>query len=202
MKAKPSILLATIVVAALSWIFMPRAMQVHDDGASYTKTTGAELIGGAFTLTDHTGKQVTDKDFRGKYLVIFFGFTHCPKVCPLGLHTITQALKMLGPPAEKVTPIFITVDPERDDVARLATFVRSYDPRLIGLTGSSDAIKSVAGAYRAYYKKLDVADSDNYNMDHSSVIYFMDPDGHFLTHFTSELGAEEIASRMRKIVKE
>ncbi len=203
MRRGIGLFLCAVLAAALSWELMFRSAQVSDDAAPYTaRTTGADLIGGEFILTDHNGKQVSDKDFRGKYLLIFFGFTNCPKVCPLGLHTIVQALNRLGPDAAKVTPIFITVDPERDNVARMASFVRSYDERLIGLTGSSDAIKNVADAYRAYYKKLAAKDSGSYNIDHSAVIYFMDPQGRYVSHFASELGAQEIAGRMRQLIKE
>lgn len=197
-----AILFGAAIAIAFVWVAAHPSTLTHDnDALNYTQTTGAELIGGEFSLTDHTGKQVTDKDYRGKYLLVFFGFTNCPKVCPLGLHTIAQTLKKLGPTADEVIPIFITIDPERDTVTRLAAFVPAYDRRLVGLTGSSEAVAKVAADYRAYFKKLAANGSDNYNMDHSGVIYFMDPNGRYITHFASELGAEQIARRMEKIIQ-
>ena len=116
---------------------------------------GKATVGGPFTLTDHTGRRVTDKDFRGQHLLVFFGFTYCPDVCPSGLQVMTAALEELGPKAEKITPIFISVDPERDTPEQLALYVSSFHPRLVGLTGTPEEIQQVAKAYRVYYKKVE-----------------------------------------------
>jgi protein SCO1/2 len=120
-----------------------------------TKVIGQALVGGPFTLTDHTGKRVTDQDFHGRTMLVFFGFTFCPDVCPSGLQVMSAALDKLGPKAERVVPILITVDPERDTPAQLALYVSSFHPRLIGLTGTPAEIEAVAKAYRAYVKKVE-----------------------------------------------
>jgi protein SCO1/2 len=118
------------------------------------RSVGQALVGGPFTLTDHNGKRVTDKDFRGKFMVVFFGFTNCPDVCPTALQVMAAALDKLGANAERVTPVFISIDPEHDKPAQLASYVASFHPRLVGLTGSQAEIDAVAKAYRVYVKKV------------------------------------------------
>jgi protein SCO1/2 len=117
-------------------------------------SVGRALVGGAFSLTDQTGKRVTDKDFRGRYTLVFFGFTNCPDVCPSALQVMAAALDKLGPEGQKITPLFITVDPERDTPAQLAGYLKSFHPRLVGLTGTPAEIEAVTKAYRVYVKKV------------------------------------------------
>lgn len=140
-------------------------------------------FGGPFTLTDHTGRRRSDTDFHGTWLLVQFGYTSCPDICPLSLDTMTAALEALGPAASRVQPVFVTVDPTRDTPAVLASFLTSFDPRLIGLTGSEAEIAAVAKAYRVHRRKIitDPADPAAYLVDHGSFTYLMGPDGGFLT---------------------
>ena len=136
-------------------------------------------IGGPFTLTDQHGKMRSDAEFRGKLMIIYFGYAFCPDVCPTDLMAITQALDALGPKAESIQPIFITIDPERDTKV-LADYVKAFHPSLIGLTGSPDTIRRVANSYKAYYRKVEDKQSSQYSIDHSSVIYLMGRNGEYL----------------------
>lgn len=203
MKFRVLILLLAVLVGISALISQfSSSKKSNNPSLPIAKTTGAELIGGQFSLIDHTGARVTDKDFRGKYLLIFFGFTNCPSICPLGLRTMTQAIEQLGPEGDRVTPIFITVDPERDDALHMASFIKTYGDKLVGLTGSNKEIAEITTAYRAYYTKLKIKDSENYTMDHSSIIYLIDQHGKYLSHFSSELGPEEIAARIHALLNQ
>ncbi len=163
------------------------------------KSTGRALIGGPFTLTDHEGKTVTDADFRGQHLLVYFGYTFCPDVCPLELQSVTEALEQLGPKADGIVPIFITVDPERDTVPVMADYAENFHPRMRGLTGTLEEVKVATRAYRVYFKKGDSAEVDeDYLMDHTSLLYFMGPEGDYLTHFTFGTPPDEIAKRILK----
>jgi len=161
------------------------------------RSAGQALVGGPFTLIDHTGKRVTDQDFRGKFLLVFFGFTNCPDVCPTALQVMAAALDKLGPNAARITPVLISVDPAHDTPAVLATYVASFHPRLVGLTGSQAEIDAVAKAYRVYVKKVpDPKSTAGYTMDHSSIIYVMGPDGSYRAHFTHATSPEVMAERL------
>jgi protein SCO1/2 len=165
------------------------------------RVTGKALIGGAFTLTDNTGKRVTDQDFHGKYTLVFFGFTSCPDICPAGLQLMAGALEKLGTKAQRITPIFISVDPQRDTPEKLAAYVKNFDPRLVGLTGTPEEIAAVAKAYKVYYAKVPSKERpDDYTMDHTSIIYVMDPKGEFVTHFTPSTSVDDMAAKLDKIV--
>jgi protein SCO1/2 len=180
-----------IALAVRNAFFVPRPVEAQPD------------IGGPFTLTDHTGRTVTDGDFKGRYLLVYFGYTFCPDVCPTGLTTMTEALTQAGPAAEKVTPLFVTVDPARDTAAQMATYVKHFHPRLIGLTGTAEQIAAVAKSYRVYYARAphQGGDPDAYMMDHSSFFYLMGPDGKFRALFGHATPVEEMAKRIREVVK-
>jgi len=168
---------------------------------SQVTSIGKAAVGGPFTLTDHTGRRVTDKDFRGKYMLVYFGFTFCPDVCPSGLQVISAALDELGPKADKITPIFITVDPERDTPEQLAQYVSSFHPRLIGLTGTPEEIQAVAKEYRVYYRKVkDEKSTAEYTVDHTSIIYLMNPQGEFVTHFTHATPVATMVEKLKKVL--
>jgi cytochrome oxidase Cu insertion factor (SCO1/SenC/PrrC family) len=139
-------------------------------------------IGGPFALIDHTGKLRTDEDFRGKLLLIYFGYSYCPDVCPTDLQQIGLAVDGLGVRAEAVQPLFITLDPDRDTALHLADYVPSFHPRLIGLTGSAEQIRHVALAYKVYYAKYP-PDSSDYVIDHSAFIYLVDKTGKYIGFF-------------------
>jgi cytochrome oxidase Cu insertion factor (SCO1/SenC/PrrC family) len=165
------------------------------------QVSGKALVGGAFTLTDNTGKRVTDQDFRGKYMLVFFGYTSCPDICPAGLQLMAGALEKLGAKAQSITPVFISVDPQRDTPEKLAAYVKNFDPRLVGLTGTPEEIAAVAKAYKVYYAKVPSKERpDDYTMDHTSIIYVMDPKGEFVTHFTPSTSVDELAAKLDKIL--
>jgi len=158
---------------------------------------GREAVGGPFALIDHTGKPRTDADFRGKLLLAYFGFTYCPDICPADLQNIGLALDMLGPAAETVQPLFITVDPERDTPAHLADYVTMFHPRLIGLTGDAASIRKTADAYKVYYAKVSNEKGNDYTVDHTAFIYLMDRDGAYLGFFPPGTAPERIAESIR-----
>jgi cytochrome oxidase Cu insertion factor (SCO1/SenC/PrrC family) len=154
--------------------------------------SGKAPVGGPFELTDHTGRRRTDADFRGKLVVLYFGYMSCPDVCPTELQAISLALDKLGAAADPVQPLFITVDPERDTPARLADYVSSFHPRLVGLTGSVPAIRQTALAYRVYFAKP-AAPAENYPVDHTGFIYLVGADGRFLGFLPPGLPPDAIA---------
>jgi cytochrome oxidase Cu insertion factor (SCO1/SenC/PrrC family) len=158
-----------------------------------------EPVGGPFELTDHTGKPRTNSDFRGKLMLVYFGFTYCPDVCPTDLQAIGLALDKLGTAADSVQPLFITVDPERDTPQHLAEYVPMFHPRLIGLTGSAEAIRKAADAYKVYYAKVDPPKGDGgyYTVDHTAFIYLMDREGNYLGFFPPGTSADRMVEIIR-----
>jgi protein SCO1/2 len=164
-------------------------------------SAGKALVGGPFSLVDHTGRRVTDKDFRGRHMLVYFGFTFCPDVCPSGLQVIAAALQKLGPKADRVVPLFISVDAERDTPEQMAEYVKSFDPRLIGLTGTQAEVDAVAKAYRVYHKKVkDEKSTAGYTIDHTALMYLMGPDGAYVTHFSHTTSVDTLAERLAKIL--
>jgi cytochrome oxidase Cu insertion factor (SCO1/SenC/PrrC family) len=159
--------------------------------------SGTALVGGPFTMVNHLGQTVTEKDFAGKYMLLFFGFTFCPDVCPTELQVIAAALDALGPKAARITPIFVSIDPERDTPPVLAEYVASFDSRLVGLTGSAAQVAKMAQTFRVFYNKVDNPKRPaDYQMDHSSIVYLMGPDGKFLKHFTYTTNAGDLAKAL------
>ncbi|MCB9960178.1 MAG: SCO family protein [Rhodospirillaceae bacterium] len=152
-------------------------------------------VGGPFTLTDHTGAEVTDADYRGGYVLLYFGYTFCPDVCPTELWKIVQALgQMPEEVAAQVTPVLVTIDPQRDTPEALAQYVALFDPRMVGLTGTAEQIAAVADEYNVYYARVDDAeDPSRYTMDHSVYTYLVGPDGTVRNVFTNGQTAEQIA---------
>ncbi|MGC2856167.1 SCO family protein [Novispirillum sp. DQ9] len=168
-------------------------------------TSGAAAIGGPFELVDGaSGKTVTAEDFKGRYMLVYFGYTFCPDVCPSALSTVGQALDMLPPAtAARIEPVFITVDPERDTPEVVGEYVSHFHPRLRGLSGSVEQVRAVTKAYRVYAAKADQDDKDptSYLMDHSAIAYVMGPDGAFLTHLSHGVTAEQVAGILAKHVQ-
>ncbi|CAN7282076.1 SCO family protein [Bosea sp. LjRoot90] len=162
----------------------------------------ATQFGGPFSLTDHSGKRVTEADFRGRFMLIYFGFTRCTDTCPVDLPIIAQALDALGPLAAKVAPLFISVDPVNDSPATMATYVANFHPRLIGLSGNETELAAVARAYKVHRRKLMQAHHGHgeYTIDHGSLTYLMGPDGRFLTLLPHNSGAERMAGVLRKYI--
>src|SRR5580704_14247773 len=162
-------------------------------GSTVAGVSGSVTVGGPFALTDDHGRAVTDASYRGRWMLVYFGYTYCPDVCPTELQTIAAALDKLGPQANQVAPLFITVDPERDTPAALADYVKLFDDRLIGLTGTPAQIANVTRAYRVYYAKVTPKDSTSYLMDHSSFIYLIGSDGRLSALFRPGQSAQELA---------
>jgi protein SCO1 len=154
-------------------------------------------IGGPFRLTNQDGQAVTDQDFRGRPFLAFFGFTHCPDVCPTTLFEVSEIFRNLGSDADRVRAIFFTVDPERDTPAALKEYLASFDPRLSGLTGSLDDIAAVAKSYRAIYRKVPL-EQGGYTMDHTAIVYLMDKQGRFVAPFSLKRTTEASAAELRK----
>jgi protein SCO1 len=175
------------------------ALSLHETPRGAAGTLLASAIGGPFRLVDQNGKTVTDADLKGKWSLIYFGYTHCPDACPTALNDISIALDDLGSQRNEVRPVFITVDPERDTPEVLKSYLTAFDAPILALSGTSEEIAQAAKDYRVYYAKHPEAGGD-YSMDHSSVIYVMDPQGRFTASFTQENSPEEIAARLKKLL--
>ena len=159
--------------------------------------TAASAVGGPFRLTDQDGRAISDENFRGKPFLVFFGFTHCPDVCPTTLFEVSEIMRRLGPDADKTSALFITVDPERDTPDKMKDYLSSFDPHLKGATGDLTTIAAVAKAYRVYYKKVPTEGGD-YTMDHTAIVYLMDKNGHFVTPFNLRRKPEDAAMDLKK----
>jgi protein SCO1/2 len=184
-----ALLLTAAPAAAEDW---PSAARLMDD-----LMWSRGPIGGPFALIDHTGKLRTDREFRGKLMVVYFGYTYCPDVCPTDLLAISQSIEALGPAGDAVQPIFISVDPERDTVAHLAEYVSAFHPRLIGFTGAPEEIRKVALSYKAYYAKVAVGPGDDYVIDHTGVIYLMGRDGEYLGFIPPQTSPQRLTEIIR-----
>jgi protein SCO1/2 len=173
----------------------------RDAPAPQVQTSGKALIGGPFTLVDQSGKTVTDKDFHGRYMLVFFGFTHCPDVCPAELQVMADALGQLGPKAAEIVPVFITLDPERDTPEAVGAYVKNFGSNFVGLTGSPDAIAAAAKAYRVSFSKFEYKDNNGqsgYSIDHSTLLYLMDKNGEYITYFSYGTPATKMAETLRR----
>jgi cytochrome oxidase Cu insertion factor (SCO1/SenC/PrrC family) len=160
---------------------------------------GVALVGGPFSMLNQKGETVTDKTYLGKPMLLFFGFTFCPDICPTELQVMAAALEELGSAGSDIQPIFVSVDPARDTPEVMAGYIANFGPRFIGLTGSATQVADMAGQYRVYYAKQDNAqDPKNYLMDHSSIIYLMGADGKFLKHFSYSTDAKALATGLRQ----
>lgn len=156
--------------------------------------SAASLVGGPFTLTDETGSALSNEDLKGRYMMVFFGYTYCPDVCPTTLTVMTQALDMLDPKvAEQVEPVFITIDPARDTSEALGAYSEHFHNKIHYLTGTPEQIADVAKAYRVFYQKVESEDFSDYLMDHSTITYVMGPDGRYVGHFGFDATPEDIA---------
>lgn len=205
MKSPRFIVLAIVVLVALAGLAGLVLYQTSGNKTGLVRTTGKALVGGPFTLTDHTGKTVTDKSFVGKYMLIYFGYTYCPDVCPTELQVMTAALDTLGEDADKITPVFVSIDPERDTVEVMKDYVANFHPRMVGLTGTKEQVAKAAKAYRVYYSKAvdkDAKDKTDYAMDHSSIVYLMGPDGNFLKHFSYGTDAKKMAAGIKAALRQ
>ena len=173
--------------------------------SAQTSGSGAALIGGPFELVDQNGETRTPADFAGRHMLVYFGFTFCPDICPTSLLTMTHALQELGETApataEAVVPVFITVDPERDTVETMKSYAEHFHPEMVALTGSMEQIETAAKAYRVYYRKVESEDATDYLVDHSGFIYLMDAEGNYLSHFPHNVTTEELAKALSERVE-
>lgn len=185
-----------------------RIGNLHSQTGAATATSPAGDFGGPFSLTDQNGARRTDSDFRGKYMLIFFGYTNCPDICPTMLAAEAEALDELGSRAGQIVPIFISVDPKRDTPDRLKSYLSAFDAKppaarqnFVGLTGSDEDIARAANAYRVYYRAhLDgqTEDGANYSVDHTTEVYLMSPEGKFLAYYSEGISPDEMAADLMK----
>lgn len=191
-------LLALIGVIVVAFVVIGVRIVVWS-GQSTSDGKPIPAIGGPFTLTDQNGKTVSDRDFRNRYMLVFFGYTYCPDVCPTTLSTVSGALDKLGPNfAKKMVPIFITIDPERDRPELMKTYVEAFNPAIQGLTGSPEDIAKVAKEFKVYAAKVKGDTAENYTMDHSAILYLMGPDGRFIAHFTHGISVDDLVAGLKK----
>ena len=165
------------------------------------RRTGRPLIGGPFRLTTHEGKTLTNEDLKGTPYIAFFGFTHCPDVCPTALWNISELLKALGPDGDKIKVLLISVDPERDKPDLLATYLQSFDPRIVGLTGTEGQIAEAVKAFKAFVRKVPLKDC-GYTFDHTATIYVMDRKGGFFSALDIHEPEETRLAKLRRLIKE
>ncbi len=168
-----------------------------DTIAAPAPAVAGSSVGGAFELTDHNGQTVTDQSWPGQHTLVFFGFTHCPDICPAALDKMTAALNALGPDSDRLQPLFITIDPARDDVATMKTYLENYHPAILGLTGTEVQIKQVEKGYKVYAAKVDGGDPENYTMAHSSYVFLMSPEGELLEVFRDADPADTLAAKIK-----
>jgi protein SCO1/2 len=189
---------AVLGLVALAVLSVPKP--VANSAANNEQTA---LIGGDFNLLDSSGKMLSSKTFRGRYMLIYFGYSSCPDICPTSLLLMTSALQQLGPEARKIVPIFISLDPARDTPEKIATYVQNFSPNLVGLTGNKKQIRKVADDYKIYFKKIAVKNSAaDYMIDHSGFIYLIDEDGKYLAHFSHKISEQQLVDGLRKNIEE
>lgn len=191
-------LVAVVSIGYLGYRFIGPLLQSAQEDSAQTQSID---VGGPFQLTTHLGESVTDADFQGKYRLMFFGYTYCPDICPFELATMTQALDLLeeeGVRLDKLQPLFISIDPERDSVDALKDYMAAFHPKFIGLTGSVEQVDAVTQAYSIYAQKAEVEGASDYLMNHSSLVYLMGPNGEFIRYFPPGRAPEEMAAGLKK----
>ncbi len=187
-----SMLVGLLVAAGIAWWQVEQAGLVDRPG-----TEASVPIGGPFSLTDHTGRRITEADFRGKLMLVYFGYTYCPDICPTELYTMSLALDRLGAESEQIRALFVSVDPERDDLALLRDYIALFHPDMVAATGTPDEIEAMARAYRVYYARAENPDGGPYLMDHSTFIYLMSEVGDLVTVFPAGGQPEAIVDAVR-----
>lgn len=202
LTASRLLLIATVAIfgaiVALGIVMLWPIGADHTEREQEPVVAGQADIGGPFSLIDHHGNPVTDRDFQGRPLLVAFGYTSCPDVCQMMLHNISEALEAMGGQAPKLEPLFITIDPQRDTVEVLSSHLSNFHPAIRGLTGSPEAIQPVAKAYRVFYQKAEGGRPNDYLMEHSAYIYLMDGQGHYLAHFSHHTAPEALSEAILK----
>jgi protein SCO1/2 len=189
-----AVVAACLAVLAICGMLLYQLYQRSFDGG----ISGEALIGGPFELTDQNGNAVTDQTFKGKLMLIYFGYTFCPDACPTALGVMSASLDKLDVAADRVAPIFITVDPARDTQQVMKDYVSSFGPRMVGLTGTPEQVAKAAKAYRVFYQKQPGKEPGDYMMDHTVLIYLMDGEGKYVTHFGPDATPDQLAEEIRK----
>jgi len=185
-----AILLMLVVTSVALFATKESGSQLPPDSS-----TGTAQIGGGFTLTDANGNKLSDTDLRGKNMLVFFGFTRCPMICPTTMATVSSALDQLGEKADKIVPVFITVDAEYDTPAQIKDFLKNFNPKIVGLTGTKEEIDAVAQKYKAFYSE------QGGMMDHSTLLYWMDDNGQYISHFPYDIEPARLAGELSKGLK-
>jgi len=188
----PYALMLAAVIGGLLW---HEGDQVA--GLGGTVATGTAQVGGPFALADQDGKARTQADFRGRFMLVYFGYSFCPDVCPTTLAMMADALGKLGPRRARVVPVFVSIDPARDTPKVLKDYLKSFGPDFVGLTGSAGQVAAAANAYHVYYARHPLP-GGSYAMDHSGVIYLMGPDGRFVTYYEDQIGPGGLAKDLAK----
>lgn len=199
-------LVATVglVGVGYSWVMKEKQKRFNKNS---NRTVGKAQVGGPFTMVDHDGNPRSDLDFRGKFMLMYFGFTYCPDICPAELRKLSSVVSTidsrLGP--DVIQPLFITVDPMRDTVKQVREYIKDFHPRIIGLTGTPSQVEKICRAYRVYYNKakdpVSQAQEDDYLVDHSIIIYLMDPNGEFMDFFGTNMKEPEVLARMEESIE-
>ncbi len=190
-------ILWTAVGAAVLLLFA-LVIWIDRDVHEPTEQVVSDVIQPEFDLVSHTGAAVSDKTFQGDWLLVFFGFTNCPDICPTTLAEMAAVMEELGEDAEDVQPLFVSVDPERDDPEALAEYVGAFHPSIVGLTGEQDAIARAAENFRAYHEKIPAKEGGGYSVAHSSVTYLVSPEGRFVRVYSYGTPADEIVDDLRQ----
>jgi protein SCO1/2 len=193
---RPTPVLKTMLLFTVTLVL---AVTAFAFGVLHKETPGTQV---RFSLIDHTGLNITQEDMRGQYLLVYFGFTNCARTCPIQMSQLTQVVQQLDRDKieNPITPVFITVDPERDTVERLDAYLQHFDSRFIGLTGSETALKQASRSFKALYTKSALAPSDNYEVSHSSVIYVVDPLSRVVDYIPFEADALAMAGRIKELI--
>lgn len=190
----------SVGIVAVFWL----VMLVKPDLLVPQKTAteaGKALIGGPFSLIDHRGKPFTHDNLKGHYSLIYFGFTHCPDICPTTMLVVKNALEQLGSLGDKVQPILISVDPERDTPESMAQYVKNFHPKLIGLTGTPEQITQVANAYKVFFSKaVQPGSAMEYLVDHSGFLFLMDKNGEYVEHFPHTVAEQTLVDTLRRVI--
>lgn len=200
-------LLLILVVVLLGLTAVTVVLSRGEGPAGGTETSRADTspvpIGGGFSLTDQNGKVVKDTDFRGKLMLVFFGFTHCPDICPTTMSAMTAMMNALGDQSAGVVPMLITVDPERDTPARMKEFLADFHPAIIGLTGSKEEVQAVAQAYKVYHERpsAEAQESGNYMVNHTGFVYLMGRDGQYVSHFSQDDFGDKMTQSVKRALK-
>ena len=199
LPSRPTLIAAAIMIIAA---FAMAALALTQWPSKGPIGSGTALIGGPFTMVNQKGEKITEQNFKGHYTIYFFGFTFCPDVCPTELQVLAAALKELGPDALRITPVFVSIDPDRDTPKIMSEYVANFDPRLVGLTGSPEQVAAMAKAFHVFYQKVpNPKDPKDYEIDHSSIIYLMAPGGTFVKHFPYITDAKVLASDLKKVLE-